>query len=299
QIAEVDQRQQNFNAVVSITLEWIDPALAFSPASCNCRFKSYSGENFARFIGDNGLRWPEFTLYNQQNNRWVQNKMAIVYPDGRAMYLERFTTTFQAPDFDFRNYPFDHQNFFIRVDSIFPETFYVFMDMPAFTAIGDELGEEEWIIIDSNVTTSTETGSTLFPSSSYSLNFTARRHLSYYVFRLFVPLGLIVLVSWMTFFLKDYGKRVDVVTGNLLLFIAFNFTVATDLPRLGYLTFIDTILVSVFIISVALVAYNVWLKRLQVQGKEALINRIDPTFNWLYPLIYVAAVAIVILIFFT
>ena len=112
--------------------------------------------------------------------------------------------------------------------------------------------------------------------------------------RLFIYLALllIIIVAWITFFLKDYGKRIDVTVGNLLLFIAYNFTIASDLPRLGYLTFFDKVLITTFGISVLVVIYNVYLKRLETRGEGDLANRIDNYMDWIYPFVYLGAFAI-------
>ena len=89
--------------------------------------------------------------------------------------------------------------------------------------------------------------------------------------------------------MADYGKRVDATTANLLLFIAFNFTIAGELPRLGYLTYMDALLVGAFFISVLVVIFNVYLKRQERMERESWAQKFDSYMIWLYPLGYVVA----------
>ena len=288
QITGVDQKAENFGAQFTIRMEWTDPDLAFDPDECMCAFKTYNGDSFRDFVNSRGRRWPDFTLYNQQNNRWSQNKVVVVYPNGRAIYLERATTTLQAPDFDFRTFPFDVQDFYIRLDMIYPQEYFVVRDDAAFTAVGDQLGEEEWYITEWDTQISAERLSSINTVARYSFHFESQRHLSYYVIRFFVPLALILLVSWITLFLSNYMRRIEATSANLLLFIAWNFAVGSDLPRLGYLTFMDVLLLTTFVLNVSIIVYNVMMYRLEATGRGERAQRIDRFALWLYPLSFFA-----------
>jgi hypothetical protein len=297
QITNVNQKEENFGVVATLQMEWNDPALAFSPDSCQCRFRIFRGDDFVQYVVANRIRWPEFTLFNQQGRRWTQNQIVVVWPDGNVLYFERFSATLQAPDFDFRRFPFDTEQFFIRVDMLLPEDYYVFDMLEDFSEVGTQLGEEEWIITEHDTSITRERGSTRQYSSRFSFRFEARRHLNYYIFRIFIPLLIILAVSWVTFFLRDFNKRVDVSSGTLLVFIAFNFTISDDLPRLGYVTLLDSILVCAFIVTSLSVVFNVYLRRLEVDRKKSFANRIDKYMIWLYPLAYAIAVLGVTLFF--
>ena len=297
QITAVDQRAENFSVAGTLGLQWQEPKLAFSPDSIQNRVKVFTGERFFQHVHDHNIVVPDFTIFNQQGKRWTQNAVAVVWPDGKVEYYERFTTTLQAPDFDFRRFPFDTQKFFIRVDNLWPEWYFTYGPLEGFSQVGQRLGEEEWVITRHKVTFDSVKENYGRPVSRFIFAFHAKRHHTYYVFRILLPLIIIIVVSWFSFFLKDYNKRVDVAGANLLIFIAFNFTIATELPRLGYLTFMDTLLVTTFIITGVVVIISYQLRRMIDSGKDARVARIDKYIRWLYPVAYIVGTGAVTYLF--
>ena len=292
QITGINQKEENFGIVASLRMEYLDPNLAFNPDTCQCRFKQFRGDDFNKLLTEQGLKRPEFTIFNQQGRRWSQNTVVVAFPNGQVFYFERFTATLQAPDFDFRRYPLDKQDFFMQIDSILPKEFYVYQNLEGFSEVGDQLGEEEWIVIESDTKITEQKLNTGNTSSRFSFHFRAKRHLNYYLVRLFMPILIIILVSWLPFFLRDYSKRVDIASGNLLLFIAFNFTLSDDLPRLGYITFLDEILIYMFLVNSIVVSLNVYLRRLEISGHIDKVEKIDRFIIWSYPLLYLVALAV-------
>jgi len=175
QITNVDQRAENYSVGATLMMRWHDPALAYSPDSdpCRCRFKTLKESNFDQLIMEKGRKWPEFTIYNQQGNRFSQNRLFGIFPDGDVLYFERFTTTLQAPDFNFRRYPFDRQQFFIHVDSVYPKDFYVFTDLEGFSEVGARLGQEEWKVQRFDTLVGSVTASTRGATSRFSFRVVA------------------------------------------------------------------------------------------------------------------------------
>lgn len=275
QIVNIDQKAESFTAVYSLQLKYREPALAFAHAPGDPPFKTLTIDGFLAQQQDAGLVWPDIVLDNMQGRRDVNLESVQISPDGTVHYYERATATFQAPDFDFRDFPFDTQVFYIRVSLLHQESIFVFESLPGRTSIGDQLGEEEWVVRDSFSDVDTIIGPDDISHSRFSLGFRAHRHLFYYIVRIFVPMMIILIVSWFTFRLKDYGKRIDLGITVLLLFIAFNFTLGGDLPRLGYLTAIDAFIAGTFVITGAVILVNVQLRLWEHQGREAQAKRLD------------------------
>lgn len=298
QIVNVNQQDETFAVVASLQLIWYEPKLAYSPDKCNCGIKKLKLGALRALAANDNFPIPEFTIYNQQGNRWAQNQIVFVEPSGRTIYRERFTVTLQAPDFDFRTYPFDQQLFKVRVDLNVPTEVFTFSEIAnPKPPLGEELGEEEWTVLQYHKTIKEIPFNQQLKKSRFTMIMEVGRHLNFYVFRIFMPLFLIITISWVIFFLKDYGRQLEVASGNLLIFVAFNFAVSNDLPRLGYLTLLDRIIITSFACAALVVLISVYQKRLETKGKVALATHIDKVVLTFYPLAYVSMIVLEYFIF--
>ena len=179
--------------------------------------------------------------------------------------------------------------------SVNPIDLVEFSPLEEQSGLGDKLGEEEWILENARLEISKIIGLSGLESSKVALAFSGHRHLDYYIYRIFVPLLVLIVVAWATFFLGEYRKRIEVAGANLLVFVAFNFAISGDLPKLGYATFLDFMLLWMFVITGSIIVFNVALRRLKVAGQESLAQRIDNhMIKWIYPLVYLVIIGVAV-----
>ncbi|WP_170561927.1 hypothetical protein [Ruegeria atlantica] len=291
QITSVDQKAENYGAVVVLRVEWTDPALAFDPKEAGREFRVFNPPALADHAAEIGTVVPAFVIHNQQSNRWIHESAASLRYDGRVLYAEKSSLTLQAPHFDFRKYPFDTQEFHFEIVSIFPSQYVSYHPLEEFSGLGDLLGEEEWILDNPRIETSQVVGLSGQDSDQVALVFEGHRHLTYYVIRVFLPMLVLISVGWALFFLDEYRRRIEIAGGNLLVFVAFNWAISADLPKLGYLTFLDFVLQCMFLMTGALIVFNVALRKLKVSGREDGAKKLDNyAIKWIYPLGYAAIV---------
>ncbi len=295
QITSVDQKAENFGAVAKLRLRWQEPNLAFDPATHPRPHKVMKPERFVDMATEMGLIVPSFVVGNQQQNRWIQQSAVSISNSGTVAYYEHSSMTLQAPDFNFTRYPFDRQTFYLEVESVYPSDVVSYVPMTELSGLGDELGEEEWILENDRLIRSTVQGLSGEESTRVALAFEGSRHTMYYALRIFLPMLILITVSWSVFFLDEYRKRIEISGANLLVFVAFNWAISDDLPRLGYLTFLDFMLQCMFVVTGAIIVINVLLRRLKQNGRETLAARLDAyVIKWIYPLGYAAIVAFAI-----
>lgn len=295
QITSVDQKSENYGAVVRIRAEWHEPLLAFDREKFGRDVRIMDPSFVAAEANEVGAIIPAFVVENQQSNRWIHEAAVGLRYDGYITYVEKSSLTLQAPYFNFLKYPLDTQNFYFEVVSVLPQDFVHYYPLHEYSGLGDLLGEEEWILENARLETRTVTGLSGQDSDMIALAFEGRRHITYYVIRVFMPMLVLVTVSWSLFFLDEYRKRIEIAGANLLVFIAFNWAISADLPKLGYLTFLDFILQWMFVVTGAIVVVNVILRRIKAGGRPELAHKIDTyVIKWVYPLLYAAIVGFAI-----
>ncbi len=78
-----------------------------------------------------------------------------------------------------------------------------------------------------------------------SLVIDASRNSGYFVFRVLLPFAFVVAMPWVTFWVPPsrFESQIGLGATSMLTIIAFNLAIANTLPRLGYLTTIDLMLI--------------------------------------------------------
>ncbi len=146
QVTGIDQKAESFGVVAALQMKWHEPGLALKTGEKKPATRMYLVKQFTSLLVERGLLWPAYSFYNLQGRVDYQNQVITVDAQGNIIYVARFTGTFQAPDFDFNQFPLDHQNFYLKLDSLRPLSQIQFESISEFGGLGNALGEEEWIL---------------------------------------------------------------------------------------------------------------------------------------------------------
>ncbi len=120
------------------------------------------------------------------------------------------------------------------------------------------------------------------------------RHYGFYIWKVFVPLVLMVFLSWAVFWVDpfDLSNQVQIAVTTILTVIAFAFAISATMPRVPYVTCIDafflTCYVFVFISVVELMTVHTAHRR----GGPELSKRIRRISRWLVPAAYFSTLGI-------
>jgi hypothetical protein len=126
-----------------------------------------------------------------------------------------------------------------------------------------------------------------------------RRKSAFYVWKVILPLLLMVILSWAVFWIEanDVATQVQIAVTTVLTIIAFAFAISGSLPRVPYLTFIDVFFLTcnlfVFIAIAELMSVHVSHR---TRGTD-IAERIRRHARWLVPIAFLVSNALVLIDF--
>ncbi|XP_024945824.1 gamma-aminobutyric acid receptor subunit beta-like [Cephus cinctus] len=266
----ISEVNMDYTITMYLNQYWKDERLAFSHEE---EVLTLSGD-FAEKI------WVPDTFFANDKNSFLhdvteRNKLVRLSGDGSVTYGMRFTTTL-ACMMDLHYYPLDSQNCTVEIESYGYTVLDVVMywketpvrgveeaELPQFTIIGYETNDRK------------ETLATGI-YQRLSLSFKLQRNIGYFVFQTYLPSILIVMLSWVSFWINHEATSARVALGitTVLTMTTISTGVRSSLPRISYVKAIDIYLVMCFVfvfaalLEYAAVNYTYWGARAKKKSKK-------------------------------
>ena len=278
-----------FEAELFMDLRWDDPRLAFDSDKLGIDRKVYEEQNALAAL--NETWWPDIEIENEAGKRITENMLLIISPNGAVEYEERFTAVMHA-DFDLRKYPFDKQTLEIDLESFSWDRRYVnLVTSESIIGWSEDFHTPEWEItgLETAVTLEKEIRSdTEFVELIFTIH--VQRHSSYYIWRTFLPLFLIIGVGIMLLW-KPAAERTSNAIFVFLIIVGYHSISANSLPKLNHLTVMDGYFLIGFICAVTIILESFIVERMTShENQVAIATKIDAAMKWLLPTTVVLAV---------
>jgi hypothetical protein len=239
---------------------------------------------------------PRILLANRQTlTRTSLPEVLEVEPDGTVNYRQRYVGPLSQA-LRLSEFPFDRHNFriqFVATGFDSDELKFIPGESDDYDYVGGVMAEHfsqpDWNI--EKYTTNSRPYEPIkgVKLAGFDLEFTAKRHLPYYVWQVMVPLVFIVMMSWGAFWIdpEHAGAQIGVATSSMLTLIAYRFMLGDLLPKLPYMTRMDFFTLAattmVFMSFVEVVTTTI----LFYKKKGDIGRKIDVYARFIFPTIFI------------
>lgn len=295
-LGRINQSDETIDVSGYFAATWQDPRLAFDPKAVGDTVIRYTPEKI----------WePNLTIVNASSAAKTVAQDLTVQPDGTVNYLQLINATVSS-DLDLRKFPFDSQTVKIVWESLsFDDRGVVFKENPTLTGFSEDsfVSLAEWKILGINTPiTANKFINENKTYARYVFEIKLNRNYQFYIFKVFIPLLLITLISWATFWINAntaFATQMSLGITSTLTAITFNFTVANSLPRLSYMTMLDAYIFICYIFFFSSIMANVSVHfLLNNHEKPELTVGVVRKFRWIFPLAFILCQSIVMTILF-
>jgi|TARA_B110000967_G_C18872759_1_gene556413 hypothetical protein len=217
------------------------------------------GLKFANLIKeDKTTRTSEYNLkpsisYSNELKGYAQDQAEITYDSNSTYAIKN--------EFNLKSFPFDKQKikFFLYNDKFGLEdyrsliTSWTVRRALEFADINNKNQNniEGWNIVGVKTAYEIFNDPNEGPRDGVSVTFNVERKSGYYLFKIILPIILILTVCWSAVWIdpKEIESRLTITIVCLLSLIAYNFVIDSELPKLDYLTVMDYIILVSYVYS--------------------------------------------------
>ncbi|XP_044143734.1 gamma-aminobutyric acid receptor subunit rho-3 [Bufo gargarizans] len=280
-ISEVDM---DFTMTLYLRHYWKDERLSFQ--STNNRSMTFDGRLIKKI-------WVPDVFFVHSKRSFIhdttmENIMLRVYPDGNVLFSLRITVSAMC-FMDFSRFPLDTQNCSLELESYA----YNEDDLMLYWKKGNEsLKTDEHISLSQFFIEefSASSGLALYSSTGWYnrlfINFILRRHIFFFLLQSYFPAMLMVMLSWVSFWIdrRAVPARVSLGITTVLTMSTIITGVSASMPQVSYIKAVDVYLwisflfVFLSVIEYAAVNYLTTVeerKQLKRRGKSSMTLNLE------------------------
>ena len=238
---------------------------------CDARITKELPENWNELVLYNnaaedwlGSHWsPQLEFSNRVGEAFYQTQTITLRRNGSVERVARFEEGLGS-EFRLEDFPFDQQLLAFDVQSFSWDSSVIkLVDLGDVVSLSRSSSLPEWRI--KNLSYSIrdhddpEKGSKEF--SKLSASIVIARRAGYYVYKIFLPLGVLTFTSifFLAIPINSFADRLAFISGLLFTTLAYQIIISNSVPRVPYLTLGDTytIFLFSFMIAEVFIAYHI------------------------------------------
>jgi hypothetical protein len=242
-LVALDEVHQTFTCTGYLTEQWKDPRLSFS---------SRDGAPEKRYYRKEDIWFPLLQFDNSAAPRTEASYLLDVAPDGTAEYVVKFEVTLSS-NMALRAFPFDSQDLAVYIHPFAGDVGRIVLAIEAQTTGISHAPYTQLPLWNTGYMSYRVINEP--PASRYDVRTRAifaihvKRDSEYYIFKIFLPLVLMVAISWGALWIPPADLNSQLVTSvtTVLTLVAFSVAISNVLPPVPYLTFYDIFFLICFV----------------------------------------------------
>jgi hypothetical protein len=290
--ARINNREETFDVHGYLEVRWKDPRLKRNPGAGQDR----SGQVRRRLHPSRDVWVPRLSFMNAvEETKLISHADVFADDDGNMFQGLDFTGKFSAT-LNLRRFPFDSQILPIRIQPTDADkNEMILIPDPSRSGVLDVAFVSDW-----DVGTSRVRSEDFHYSSDGSMYSTfvfetwIHRRSTYYVYRVLLPLSMLVVASWVIFWfdVTQLQPQISTALGILLSTVMFSFGMDFGMPRAPYLSLVDRQVLLTYLFGFSAIGAVGWLHVVLRRKGQIVAERHQRRLRAFFPLLYVIALAV-------